>query len=103
MIWGIAALDVQKFLSTKVGTEACLGDYIVSQLQAQLGGNGAVAAVRNVGERTAVDDGGVVLQRLDKVRVERILQKCGHRARRADLPGGDGLAARCPCHPAHAG
>ena len=46
----------------------------------------------NVGERTAVDDGGVVLQRLDKVRVERILQKRGHRARCADLPGGDGLA-----------
>ena len=89
---GIAALDVKELLRAQIRAEAGLGHNVVGQLEAQPGGNGTVAAVGNVGERTAVDDGGVVLQRLDKVRVERVLQKCGHRARRADLPGGDGLA-----------
>ena len=46
----------------------------------------------DVGEGAAVDDGGVVFQRLDQVRVKGVLQKGGHGARRADLAGGHRLA-----------
>ena len=89
---GRAALDVQELLGAQVGAETGLGDDVVSQLQAQLGGDDAVAAVGNVGERAAVDDGGVVLQRLHQVGVKGVLQQGGHGTGRADLAGGDGLA-----------
>ena len=88
----IAALDVQELLGTQVGTEACLGDGVVGQRKAQLGGQHAVAAVGNVGEGAAVNDGGVVFQRLDEVRVQCVLQQGGHGTGRADLTGRDGLA-----------
>ena len=89
---GHAALDVQEFLRAQVRAEARLGDHIVRQRQAQPGGHHAVAAVGDVGEGAAVDDGGVVLQRLDQVGVKGVLQKGGHGARRADLAGGHRLA-----------
>ena len=89
---GRAALDVQELLGAQVGAETGLGDDVVGQLQAQLGGDDAVAAVGNVSERAAVDDGGVVLQRLHQVGVKGVLQQGGHGTGRADLAGGDGLA-----------
>ena len=48
--------------------------------------------MRNVGERAAVDDGRVVLQRLDQVRVEGVLQQGGHGTGSTDLTGCDRLA-----------
>ena len=89
---GVAALDIQKLLCAQIGTETGLSDGIVGQRKAQLGSQHAVAAVGDVGKGTAVDDGGVVLEGLDEVGVERILQQGGHGTGRADLPGGDGLA-----------
>ena len=87
-----AALDVQEFLGAQVRAEARLGDHIVRQLHAQLGGDDAVAAVGDVGEGAAVDQRGGVFQRLDQVGVKGVLQQSGHGARRADLTGGDGFA-----------
>ena len=46
----------------------------------------------NVGKGAAVDDGGVVLQRLHKVRVQCILQQGGHGTGCADLTGSHRLA-----------
>jgi len=89
---GSAALDIQELLRAQICAKARLGHNVVSQLQAQLGGNGTVAAVGNVGERPAVDDGGVMLQCLNKVRINGVFQKGGHRTRCADLPGRDRLA-----------
>ena len=82
----IAALDVQELLCAQICAEACLGDDVVGQREAEFGGHDAVAAVGDVGEGAAVDDGGVVLESLDQVRVEGILQQGGH---------GTGLH-RCP-------
>src|SRR5699024_3677692 len=48
--------------------------------------------VGDVGKGTAVDDGGVVFQRLDQVGVDGVLEQGGHGAGRADLPGGDRFA-----------
>ena len=88
----IAALDVQELFCAQVGTETGLGDDIIGQREAELGGHDAVAAVGNVGKGAAVDDGGVVFQRLNEVRVQRILQQGGHGTGGADLARRDGLA-----------
>ena len=74
----LAALDVDELLGTEVGTEAGFGDHVVAELQRSAGRDHRVAAVRDVRERTTVDEGGVVLERLDQVRPDRIAQQCGH-------------------------
>ena len=86
-----AALDVQELLCTQVGAEAGLSDGIVAQLQSHTGGHDGVAAVGDVGERTAVDKGGSTLQGLDQVGLEGVLQKSGHGAGGLQVPGGDGF------------
>ena len=88
----IAALDIQELLCTQIGTETGLGDGIVGQRKAQFGGQHAVAAVGDVGEGAAVDDGGIIFQRLHKVRIQCIFQQGGHGTGSTDLTGGDGLA-----------
>ena len=88
----ITALDVQELLCAQVCAEAGLGDDVVGQREAELGGHDAVAAVGDVGEGAAVDDGGVVLEGLDQVRVEGVLQQGGHGTGCADVPSRDGLA-----------
>ena len=63
----IAALDVQELLCAQICAEAGLGDDVVGQREAELGGHDAVAAVGDVGEGTAVNEGGGALQSLDQV------------------------------------
>ena len=46
----------------------------------------------DVGERAAVDEGRVVLERLHQVRHQRVLQQDGHRPWALELLGGDQLA-----------
>ena len=43
----------------------------------------------DVGERAAMDEGGIVLQRLHEVRLHRVLQEHGHRAVGLQVAGGD--------------
>ena len=69
-----AALDIQKFLGTQIGAEARLRHHIVPQPQSGLGGGHTVAAVGDVGEGTAVDDGGSPLQRLGQIGADGVLQ-----------------------------
>ena len=95
---GLAALDVQELLRAQIRTEARFGHNVIRQTQAQTGGHHAVAAVGNVRKGPAVDDRRVVLQCLDKVRIEGILQKGGHGARRANLARGHRLAVVGVCH-----
>ena len=89
---GIAALDIQELLGTQICTEACLRDDVIGQREAELGGHDAVAAVGNVGKGAAVDDGGVVFQRLNEVRVKGILEQRGHGTGGTDVASRDGLA-----------
>src|SRR5690606_14696928 len=77
---GLAALDVEELLGTQVGAEARFGDDVFAELQRGSGRDDRIAAVRDVGEGSAMDEGGVVLQRLHQVRLHRVLQKHRHRA-----------------------
>ena len=75
-----AALDVQELLGAQVRAEARLGDGVVRQPQGHLGGHDGVAAVGDVGEGSAVDEGGGALQGLDQVGLQRVLQQRRHGA-----------------------
>ena len=85
---GFAAFDVEEFLGAEIGAEAGLGDHIVGELERGLGGDHRIAAMRDIGERTAMDEGRVVLERLHQVRRERVLEQRRHRA------GGREIAAQ---------
>ena len=87
-----AADDVHELLHAHVGAEAGLGDDDVAELQRDAVGDERVVAVRDVRERPAVHERGLALERLHEVRLDRLLQEDGHRARRLQLLGGDGLA-----------
>ena len=88
---GLAALDVEELLRAEVGAEAGLRHHVVAQLERGLGGEHRVAAVRDVGERAAVDEDGVVLQRLHQVRHQRVLEQHGHGAVALEVGGLDRL------------
>ena len=77
---GLAALDVEEFLGAEVGAEAGFGHHVIGKLQRRLGRDHRVAAMRDVGERAAVDEGRVVLQRLHEVRLHRVLEQHRHGA-----------------------
>ncbi len=76
--------------------EAGLGDDVVAELQRDAVGDERVVAVRDVRERAAVDERGLALERLDEVRLDRVLQEDGHRAGGAQLLGRDRLALERP-------
>ena len=83
------ALDVDELLGPEVGAEPGLGDDPVAQLEGGPGGHHRVAAVGDVRERPAVDEGGRVLERLHQVRGEGVTQQHGHRALGLQVAGGD--------------
>ncbi len=92
---GLAALDVDELLGTEVGTEAGLGHDVVGELERRRRGDDRVAAVRDVGERTAVDERRGALEGLHEVGAERVLEQHGHRALGLQVVRGDGpLLAR---------
>jgi hypothetical protein len=88
-----AADDVEELLHPHVGAEARLGDHVVAELHADLVGHERVVAVRDVRERAAVHQAGLALERLDQVRLDRVLEQHRHRARRAEVLGRHRLAA----------
>ena len=65
----------------------------VAQLEGGPGGHHRVAAVGDVRERAAVDEGRRVLERLHQVRGEGVAQQHGHRAVGLQVAGGDLLLA----------
>src|SRR5690606_35922270 len=82
---GLAALDVEELLGPQVGAEAGFGNDVVGQLERGLGRGDRVAAVGDVGERAAVDERRVVLQRLHQVRLNCRRQQHGHRTAGIDV------------------
>ena len=87
-----AADDVEELLHAHVGAEPALGDDVVAELQRHEVGDERVVAVRDVRERAAVDERRLALERLHEIRLDRVLEQDGHRARRLQLLGGHGLA-----------
>ena len=87
-----AADDVEELLHPHVRAEAALGHHVVAELEADAVGDQRVVPVRDVGERAAVDQSRLALERLDQVGLERIFEHDRHRPGRPQLLGGDRLA-----------
>ena len=100
-----AADDVDELLEAHVGAEAALGHDPVAELEAEPVGDERVVAVGDVGEGPAMEERRLTLERLDEVRLQRLLEEHRHRARGPDLLGGHGLAlvGRADCDRAEPG
>ena len=75
----------KNFSRAEVGAEAGFGHDIVGELERGRGRQHRVAAVRDVGERAAVDEGRRAFQRLHQVRRERVLEQHRHGAVRLEV------------------
>lgn len=65
---GHAAFDVEEFFSAQVGTEAGLCDHvIICEMHGHLRGDDGIAAVGDIGEGAAVDEGGRAFQGLYQI------------------------------------
>ena len=91
---GLAALDVEEFFRAEIGAETGFGDDIVGELQRRRGGDDRVAAMRDVGERAAMHEGRVVLQRLHEVGLHGVLEQHGHGAVGLEVAGIDRASCR---------
>ena len=86
------ALDVEELLRPEIGAESRLGDDVIAQLHGRARRHDGIATVCDVGERAAVDEGRRAFQRLDKIGLQRILQKGAHRPRRLEIARRDGFS-----------
>ena len=86
---GRPALDVEELLGAHVRPEARLGHDDVGRGERGPVGEHAVVAVGDVRERAAVDERRPALERLEQVRLDRVLEQDGHRARDLEVLGGD--------------
>ena len=68
------AFDVQEFLRAQISAEARLRDCIIRQFQSHPRRGQTVAAMCDIGKRTAMNDGRNVFQRLHQVRFDRLFQ-----------------------------
>lgn len=84
---GFAAFDVDEFLGPEVRAEAGLGDHVVRQFEGGARRHHRIAAMRDVRERTAVHEGGIVFQGLHQVGPQCIAQQHRHRAVRLQFAG----------------
>ncbi len=91
----LAALDVDELLGPEIGAESGLGNDVIGELEGALRGDHRVASVRDVRERPAVDERGIVLERLHQVGLERVLQEHRHRPVRLEVLRADRLLIAC--------
>ena len=71
---GQTAFNIKEFLCAKVCAKACFCYNIISQFEGGFCRAHAVAAMCDIREGAAVDDGGRMLQRLHKVGLECVFQ-----------------------------
>ena len=74
MKFGLATFDIEKLLCAKIGAEACFCHDIVGEFQRRFCRDDGIAAVRYVGERTAVHEAGIVFQCLYEIRLKRVAE-----------------------------
>ena len=79
--------DVEELLHAHVRREPALGDDELAELERRPGRDERAVAVCDVRERAAVDEGGLPLDRLHEVRLQRLAQDHRHRPGRPDLLG----------------
>ena len=70
-----AAFDVEEFFRTEIRAEAGFGDDVIAVGQGHLGRQHGVAAVGDVGERAAVDEGRGIFGGLHQVGKQGVLQQ----------------------------
>ena len=99
------ALDVEELLGAHVGAEAGLGADDLVRGERDPIRDDRVVAVGDVRERSAMDERRTALEGLEEVRLQGVLEQDGHRARDAQVLGGDRLAVarRGHDHAAQAG
>ena len=83
---------MERLLGTHLGAEASLGDDVVRTCEGYVIGDDRRVAVSDVGERAAVDEGGVALEGLDEVRHQRLSHQQSHRSGGTDVVGGNRIA-----------
>ena len=88
----LAALDVVELLCSEVGTEASLRDDVVAEGHSHLRSEDGVAAVSDIGERTAVYERCGVLSSLHEVWRKCVAQQNGDGASHAEILHGERLA-----------
>src|SRR5438874_7468342 len=88
----LATLDVDELFAAEIRAEARLGHDVVAELQRRCGGKHGIAAVSDVSERPAMDEGGRAFERLYQIGRERLLEQRGHRPMRLELAGAHRLA-----------
>ena len=69
-----AALRIEKFFRAEVCAESRLGDDPVGKPECGVSRQDAVAAVRDVGKRAAVHDGGRTFERLHQIGLDRVFE-----------------------------
>ena len=84
--------DVEELLHAHVRAEAALGDDVITELERDAVCDERVVAVGDIRERAAVNERRLPLERLDEVRLQRVLQQHGHGARGPELIGRHRLA-----------
>ncbi len=88
---GLAAFDIVELLGTEVSTEAGLSDGVVAVAERHLRGHDGVAAMRDIGKRTAMNEGRRTLSGLHEVGLEGIHEQYGDGAFHAHVAYVEGL------------
>ena len=86
-----AADDVEQLLHPHVRPESGLRDDVLAQPEAEKRRHQRRVAVGDVRERPAVHQARLALERLDQVRLDRVLEQHRHRAGGTQVFGGHGL------------
>src|SRR5262245_18162454 len=89
----ITTFDVEELLHTDVCAEARFCHNVIRKLQCDLVGDDGGLSMRDVGERSCVDEGGVPFQRLHKVGFDRVLHQHCDCASYTEVFCRDGFAA----------
>ena len=90
-----SALYIEELFCAEISAEACLGDSIIAHFKRHFCRHYGVTAVCNVCKRSAVNKCGCALKRLNKVRLDCVLEKCRHSALSLELTAGHGLVIIC--------
>jgi len=78
----LSAFDVQKLLRSEICAETRFCNHVIAKIKCRFGCNHAIAAVRNVCKRTAVNKCGRAFESLHQIRLYSVFQKCRHCALR---------------------
>ena len=84
---GHAALYVQELLRPQIRTESGLSDRITAHAHGHLGGHHAVAAMRDIGKRSAMHKSRRPFQCLHQIGLQRILEQGRHGTGRLQVIG----------------